>query len=825
MIRIFAFVVPLCCLLTASSMVAQEKPPTKSDDPAETKPAETKPVESQPAESKPAEADPAETKTAETKTAETKTAANGEKPAATEKPAGESGEVESGPLAGHSNHGEIFNEGPRQKAYLMPGMANVDFPITSKSEEVQQFFNQGVSQLHGFWFFESERSFRHAASLEPDCAMLYWGMAMSNMSNSKRAKGFIEEAKKRRESASPREQKYIDALHAFLNADTSSSDKKKARAEKYIKALERILYDYPDDTEAKAFLALEFWKRRSDGVKIYSYHAVDALLGEVFDANPMHPAHHYRIHLWDSERPQKALASAATCGQTTPGIAHMWHMPGHIFSRLKRYDDAVFQQEASARVDHAHMMRDRVLPDQIHNYAHNNEWLIRNLIFVGRAEDAVNLAKNMIELPRHPKYNHLARRGCSSSYGRARLFQVLEAFELWQQTIQLCDTPYLEATDIPREQANRLRALGRAHLRLGNREAGQAVIEQLQQKSTEQAEKRDAEIAKAIEEIKEEDEAKRKVAMEKAKKDKTREYASTIGEFDRARGELEGWLAVLDGDAKGAIEKLKKARVSGPALAHVYQAAGETDKAQAEIDKYLPRHKNEVVPLAHAVRLAMAQEKTDEAKKHFSELRKLSAHMDLSAPVFAPLAEWAVQWGHAADWRVEPQLADDIGDRPSLDSLGPFRWQPSPAPPWALEGVDGKKVTLQDYEGKPVVLIFFLGYGCLHCAEQLHAFAPKVEEFREAGFEVLAISSDNHDGLKKSLANYDGGPLPIPLCADPKLEAFQAYRAVDNFEEMPLHGTFVIDCEGLIRWQDISYEPFMDPDFVLKEAQRLLASE
>ena len=45
----------------------------------------------------------------------------------------------------------------------------------------------------------------------------------------------------------------------------------------------------------------------------------------------------------------------------------MWHMPGHILSRLKRYHDAAWQQEASARVDHAHMMRDRVMPDRIHN--------------------------------------------------------------------------------------------------------------------------------------------------------------------------------------------------------------------------------------------------------------------------------------------------------------------------------------------------------------------------------------------------------------------------------------------------------------------------
>ena len=40
----------------------------------------------------------------------------------------------------------------------------------------------------------------------------------------------------------------------------------------------------------------------------------------------------------------------------------MWHMPGHIYSDLHRYADAAWQQEASARTDHAYMMRDGVLP-------------------------------------------------------------------------------------------------------------------------------------------------------------------------------------------------------------------------------------------------------------------------------------------------------------------------------------------------------------------------------------------------------------------------------------------------------------------------------
>ncbi|MEO8495164.1 MAG: hypothetical protein ABI614_08840, partial [Planctomycetota bacterium] len=48
-------------------------------------------------------------------------------------------------------------------------------------------------------------------------------------------------------------------------------------------------------------------------------------------------------------------------------------------------------------------------------------------------------------------------------------------------------------------------------------------------------------------------------------------------------------------------------------------------------------------------------------------------------------------------------------------------------------------------------------------------------------------------------------------------------RAYDDFEKKPLHGTFLIDSHGMVRWQDISFEPFMDADFLLKESQRLLS--
>src|SRR3954452_6567526 len=119
------------------------------------------------------------------------------------------------PAPGHSVHGEAFNDGPRHEAYLMPGQGKVHFPVTTDKPEAQAFIDQGVAQLHTFYYFESERSFRQAAKIDPACAMAYWGMAMSNVNNSKRAKNFLKEAHKHDAKVSRRERLYLDALDAL----------------------------------------------------------------------------------------------------------------------------------------------------------------------------------------------------------------------------------------------------------------------------------------------------------------------------------------------------------------------------------------------------------------------------------------------------------------------------------------------------------------------------------------------------------------------------------------------------------------------------------
>ncbi|MDZ4784114.1 MAG: redoxin domain-containing protein [Planctomycetia bacterium] len=725
-----------------------------------------------------------------------------------------------GPAAGHSAHGEAFNDGPRQAARLMGGTGRCHFAVTTASPEAQQFFDQGVGQLHGFWYFEAERSFRQAARLDPQCAMAYWGLAMANINNEKRAKSLIKEAVERKEPASPRERQWIDSLAAYY-ADGDKSNKDRRRD--LVRAYETIINDFPDDVEAKAFLAVLIWQNKDNGWPLSSHEAVNSLIREVLAAEPMHPVHHYRIHLWDGEKSERALTSAARCGQSSPAIAHMWHMPGHIFSGLKRYDDAAWQQEASNRVDHEYMMRDRVLPDQIHNYAHNSEWLIRDLLFVGRVHDAIRLAKNMLTSPRHPKYNLPTKGGTSASLGRERLLQSLSRFEQWEELVTLSETMYLEPIDDQADQVKSLRALGVANFSLGRNEAGGKIIDDLETRLRDEANARYKDGAEAVRKATEEKQTPEKIA--EARKQAEEGHDGRINPLRNALLELWGMHDLGEERPELALALLNAAKdVPRDRLARLYLAAGKSDKAVELATADASEHERQVQPLANQVYILHAAGKAADAGEAFNKLREISAHIDLDFPPFQRLTPIARELGFAEDWRVPAAAKEDVGERPELASLGPFTWRPSPAPDWTLVAPDGRAVSLSDYRGRPVVVVFYLGYGCLHCVEQLNKFAPLTAKFREAGIELVAISTDEELDLEKSLAacTTEGG-FPFPLFSDARQGVFRRYRAFDDFEDAPLHGTFLIDGNGLMRWQDISFEPFTDAEFLLQESRRLLA--
>lgn len=164
-------------------------------------------------------------------------------------------------------------------------------------------------------------------------------------------------------------------------------------------------------------------------------------------------------------------------------------------------------------------------------------------------------------------------------------------------------------------------------------------------------------------------------------------------------------------------------------------------------------------------------------------------------------------------------IGDIAGSRPALS------WLPQPAPSFSLPRGLGGKRSFDSYEGKPLLIVFYMGMGCVHCVAQIHELMPRTKDFEKLGIQVVAIGIDSVADIRASyqMATENGDdPIPFDVLSDPKGESFRAYGAWDDYDEDVLHGTFLVDAKRRILWQDISSQPFMDTDFLLKESERML---
>ncbi len=724
---------------------------------------------------------------------------------------------------GHSVHGDSFDDGPRRFAVLLGGTGEVHFPVTTKSAEAQKFFDQGVGQLHGFWYYEAERSFRQVLFLDPDCVMGYWGMAMANVENEARARDIIAKAVKDLAKASEIEKLWIQSTEKYFAA-TKSDDERKAQARKVVRDWEEISRREPDNLEAKAFVVYQTWWNSSRrNIPNSSPLSTQALADQILAKQPLHPTHHFLIHLWDAEGAKNGIPNAAQCGPSATNIAHMWHMPGHIYTDLKRWQDAAWQQEASVRVDHRHMIERRTMPDQIHNYAHNSEWMIRNWNHYGRVTDAIAFAKNMIEEPRIPRSRKVDKDpdqkwdagGTAYTLGRQRLVETLLQWERWDEVLALAETPYLNAgTELP-EQLARLHLISLAQYGKGNTAAGLASLQALRDKLAELRKQRAEALEQAEASARGKDQNAE--AINKSLNEVVARFTAKITQAFGLIEEIEVYQSLAEAKTDQAKEQRKKLKgVPEPRLVRLDLLLGNNEGALKTAKSYAEKNPQQVHATAQYIEALRAAGKEDEAKTEFEKLRTIAGNSDSNLAILLRL-------NPATDWRTPAAPASDLGSRPPLDTLGPLLWKPSPAPSWQVSDADGKLVSQADYAGKPYLALFFLGKGCPHCVQQLRAFEPLAADYTKAGLPILAFSTDTPLGVAETVKlGKEGGALPFPIFSDATQSAFRVFDAFDDFESKPLHGTFLVDGKGQIRWQHIGYEPFMRADFLLEEAQRLL---
>jgi len=134
----------------------------------------------------------------------------------------------------------------------------------------------------------------------------------------------------------------------------------------------------------------------------------------------------------------------------------------------------------------------------------------------------------------------------------------------------------------------------------------------------------------------------------------------------------------------------------------------------------------------------------------------------------------------------------------------------TPAPGFTLTDQDGEEVSLADFHGRRVVLVFYPADFSPVCTDQLSIYQEVLGQIEERGAALLGISVDGHWSHR---AFQDKLGVEIPLLADfhPKGEVAAAYGAY-----LPDHGTsnrslVLIDEEGVVRWVHESPSPLVIP--------------
>jgi peroxiredoxin len=134
-----------------------------------------------------------------------------------------------------------------------------------------------------------------------------------------------------------------------------------------------------------------------------------------------------------------------------------------------------------------------------------------------------------------------------------------------------------------------------------------------------------------------------------------------------------------------------------------------------------------------------------------------------------------------------------------------------PAPDFSLPDASGQKVSLADFRGQNVVLVFYPLDWSPACSDQLSLYQSELEEFERHNAQVLAISVDSIYS-HGAWAAVRGITFPLLSDFNPKGEVARRYnvwRERDGFSERAL---YVIDRDGTIRYRTISPELHHIPD-------------
>jgi tetratricopeptide (TPR) repeat protein len=400
---------------------------------------------------------------------------------------------------------------PLLPAKLLPGMGTTKhFAVTTKSEDARKFFLQGLSQIHSFWFQESERSCLQAAQLDPDMAMAHWCIALSAAGDYRpafqllrdpsnggrgqaaarepnaeavarttngaavdpqtRAREAIAKAMTLRDTVTPHERLYIEA-----QAARRTPGNKDAADAAYIAGLRKIVAEYPDDLEAKTMLGLAIDNGFDPVTKEPRANTIEAiqLLEEVVGRDDTNfGAHHYLIHAYEgSKMPWNAWHANQRYPELVPNIPHALHMPGHIYAQSDKVQEAIKAFSAAAENELAWIKADSLYPTGHHG--HNVHFLIHALNLAGQYQDSMKWVQHLFTFKENPRERSGNNQRGVWRQGYFGLIKTVVRFEKWDDIL---DGKTIPTYDKPEQQAWKRWAEGLAYAATGQMDKAKSML-------------------------------------------------------------------------------------------------------------------------------------------------------------------------------------------------------------------------------------------------------------------------------------------------------------------------------------------------------------
>jgi tetratricopeptide (TPR) repeat protein len=341
---------------------------------------------------------------------------------------------------------------PAPTSPLYTNLGSYHHAISTSSPDAQKYFDQGLTLSYAFNHAEAIRAFRQAATLDPSCAMCYWGVAFALGPNinapiteeaAKEAWTAIEQARKLAAKASEKERAYIDALAKRYVADPKAERPPLDRA--YADAMREVTKRFPDDLDAATLFAQSlmdtapwnYWEK--DGSPRAFTSEVLASLESVLKRKADHAgAIHLYIHAVEaSTDPARAEPYADKLAALVPGAGHIVHMPAHIYLRVGRFADASRANEDAIKADEAYFSGDAVAGNmmyQVGYYPHNIHFFVSSASMEGRRADAMKAATEMQSKSHPDMVRDPAMGGMIQHFQLTPLFTLVR-FGMWDEVL------------------------------------------------------------------------------------------------------------------------------------------------------------------------------------------------------------------------------------------------------------------------------------------------------------------------------------------------------------------------------------------------------